>query len=1043
MRGPLRVLVVEDSQPDAELALRELRQAGYEPAWKRVETEPDFLAQLDHGWDLVLADYNLPQFSGLRAMELLRQRGLGIPIIIVSGAIGEDTAVAAVKAGANDYVMKGRLERLASAVERELREMLERQRRRRTEDELRLNRAAFEELFNNAPVGYHELDAEGRVTRVNRTELTMLGYTAEEMVGRCVWEFVEDPETSKCAVLDKLAGASDPVSNLERAYRRKNGSRVPVLVADRILRGEDGAITGIRSTLQDVTERKEAEAALKASETRYRRLFEAARDGVLILDAETGAVVDVNPFLIELLGFSREAFLGEKLWDLGAFRDIIANKVAFEELQAEGYVRYDDKPLATKDGRRIDVEFVSNVHLVDGHRVIQCNIRDITERKRTTEALRESEARLRDITSSLAEWVWETDEHGVYTYSSEKGFDYFGRHGEGVIGKTPFDFMAPDEAQRVRAIFFDIAARKAPIKDLENWNIRADGERICLVTNGVPLLDEAGHLKGYRGVDKDITERKRADEVLRQERALYLDLVNAQPAGIYRLRVFPRERWQDDSWDSSAHAPYSLELASDRFCQVLGISRQMFEANPSIVNDLVHHDDKAEFARLNTEANAKLIPFRWEGRMVVGGNVIWVYFESLPRPLEDGDVLWTGIVYDITERKRAEAAKATLESRLQQAQKMESVGRLAGGVAHDFNNMLGVILGHTELALEQVSDGQPLHADLTEIRGAAIRSADLTRHLLAFARKQTIVPRVLDLNETVAGILKLLRRLIGENVGLQWKPGADLWSIKVDPSQIDQILANLCVNARDAISGAGTLTIETDNRTLDDHFCAAHAGCAPGQYARLMVSDTGCGMDKDTLSHLFEPFFTTKPTGEGTGLGLATVYGAVKQNRGYIDVYSEPGHGTTFTIYWPRHVDKAVQTTAEGTTRLVPSGRETILLVEDEPSILTLTKTLLERQGYTVLAASTPGAAIRLAEQHPGKIHLLLTDVVMPEMNGRVLARNLLALYPSLKRLFMSGYTADVIAHHGVLDEGVQFLQKPFTWEDLATKVRDALGAPN
>jgi two-component system cell cycle sensor histidine kinase/response regulator CckA len=374
---------------------------------------------------------------------------------------------------------------------------------------------------------------------------------------------------------------------------------------------------------------------------------------------------------------------------------------------------------------------------------------------------------------------------------------------------------------------------------------------------------------------------------------------------------------------------------------------------------------------------------------------------------------------------------------------MESVGRLAGGVAHDFNNMLGVILGHAELALEQVDPAQPLHDDLLAIYSAAKRSADLTRQLLAFARKQTIAPEVLDLNDVIASMLNMLRRLLGENIELQWKPGADLWSVKVDPSQIDQILANLCVNARDAISGIGTLTIATDNSALDEHYCAAHAGCAPGDYVRLAVSDDGCGMDKDTQSHLFEPFFTTKAMGEGTGLGLATVYGAVKQNSGYINVYSEPGHGTTFTIYLPRQLDRAAQMQAAGTTRPRPSGHETILLVEDEPSILTLTEKMLTRQGYTVLVANTPGEAIRLAEQYAGEIHLLMTDVVMPEMNGRVLATNLLALHPQIKRLFMSGYTADVIAHQGVLHEGVHFIQKPFTLDNLAAKVREALDALN
>jgi signal transduction histidine kinase/ActR/RegA family two-component response regulator len=360
-------------------------------------------------------------------------------------------------------------------------------------------------------------------------------------------------------------------------------------------------------------------------------------------------------------------------------------------------------------------------------------------------------------------------------------------------------------------------------------------------------------------------------------------------------------------------------------------------------------------------------------------------------------------------------------------------------IFHDFNNMLAVILGHAEMALLQVDPAQPLHADLEEIRTAAERSANLTRQLLAFARKQTVAPKVLDLNETVAGMLKLLQRLIGENIHLTWQPGANLWPVRVDPSQIDQILANLCVNARDAIADVGTITIETGNAVFDEAYCAAHPDAVPGEYVRLAVSDTGCGMDQDTLAHIFEPFFTTKGVGKGTGLGLATVYGIVKQNNGFITVYSEPGQRTTFTIYLPRQVGKAEQARLAGAAEPALRGQETILLVEDEPVILELTTVMLERQGYTVLAASTPGEAIRLARERAGNIHLLMTDVVMPEMNGRDLAKNLLSLYPQLKHLFMSGYTANVIAYNGVLDEGVYFIQKPFSIKGLAAKVREAL----
>jgi PAS domain S-box-containing protein len=398
----------------------------------------------------------------------------------------------------------------------------------------------------------------------------------------------------------------------------------------------------------------------------------------------------------------------------------------------------------------------------------------------------------------------------------------------------------------------------------------------------------------------------------------------------------------------------------------------------------------------------------------------------------DGKEYLHSIIHDITEKRQ-------LEKQLLQAQKMESVGRLAGGVAHDFNNMLGVILGHTEMALEEVKKEYPLYADLKEIQAAAQRSADLTRQLLTFARKQMISPKVLSLNLVVQQMLTLLHRLIGEDIDLVWKPAKDLWPVKMDPSQIDQILANLCVNARDAISGVGKLTIETGMKTFDPSYCTEQTGFVPSDFVLLAVSDNGCGMDKKTLDSLFEPFFTTKDTGKGTGLGLAMVYGIIKQNQGFINVYSEPGRGTTFRIYLPRYLsgDPAVIINPSG--EAAPGGNETILLVEDEAAILGLARMMLERMGYGVLAASSPAEALRLARAHAGKIDLLMTDVVMPEMNGRDLAKQLTALCPDIKLLFMSGYTADVIAHQGVLDEGVYFIQKPFSKQELSAKIRKVL----
>lgn len=390
------------------------------------------------------------------------------------------------------------------------------------------------------------------------------------------------------------------------------------------------------------------------------------------------------------------------------------------------------------------------------------------------------------------------------------------------------------------------------------------------------------------------------------------------------------------------------------------------------------------------------------------------------------------VIIDITELKHAEKALA-------QSQKMESIGRLAGGVAHDFNNMLMVILGYTEMSIGSLDTSDPLHENLMEIRNAAKRSADLTRQLLAFARKQSIAPKVLDINQTIQGMLKLLERLIGENIDLHWQQGKDLWQVKFDPSQLDQILANLCVNARDAIDGVGNVLITTANINCDKVYCSNHAYALEGDYVLLTVSDDGCGMEKEILENLFEPFFTTKEFGQGTGLGLATVYGIVQQNNGFINVHSEPGKGTTFRIYLPRHMKNVPQINKEDQKEPAAHGHETILLVEDEPAILTMGKIMLESLGYKVLTADLPIKAINIAKDHAGAIDLLMTDVIMPEMHGRDLAQNILSIIPHVKCLFMSGYTADVIAHDGLIEEGTHFIQKPFSRRELALKVRNVL----
>lgn len=517
---------------------------------------------------------------------------------------------------------------------------------------------------------------------------------------------------------------------------------------------------------------------------------------------------------------------------------------------------------------------------------------------------------------------------------------------------------------------------------------------------------------------REITERKHSENLLRESEDRHRTILQAAIDGF--IIVDKKGR---------------LVEANDSYCRMSGYNQQELLGMP--ISTLEDVETTAE-----TAARMKKImdlgQDRFESRhRRKDGTVFDVEVSVQYRPSADG--LFVAFVRDISKRKQDEEDRRKLEDQLLQSQKMESVGRLAGGVAHDFNNMLLVIIGHASLAMTKSDPSQAYYADLEQILKAGERSAGLTRQLLAFARKQTIAPKVLDLNATLEGMLVMLRRLLGENITLTWKPGKEVLPVKMDPSQIDQILANLCVNARDAIKGVGHISIETGSSFFDDGYRASHAEVLFNDYVRLDVSDDGCGIDKEILPHIFDPFFTTKSLGEGTGLGLSTVYGIVKQNQGFLQVYSESGMGTTFRLFLPRLIEEGAPAVRAEVAPPSEQGHETILLVEDEPAILSMTSQMLSGQGYQVLAARSPHEAIDLARSFTGGVHLLMTDMVMPEMNGKDLADAIVAFSPGIKVLFMSGYTADIIAHHGVLEEGVNFLDKPFSLPEVAAKVRDVL----
>ncbi len=517
-------------------------------------------------------------------------------------------------------------------------------------------------------------------------------------------------------------------------------------------------------------------------------------------------------------------------------------------------------------------------------------------------------------------------------------------------------------------------------------------------------------------------ELRRSQEELEESRSKYFDLYELAPVGYLTVN------------DKGLIIEANLTAAT-----LFRMAKK--DLIKSLLSRFIVPEDQDIFYRHRKELFETGKPQVCELRMIRNNcDSFWARFETnLVHDKNSEAYFCRAVMSDITALKLAEEEQQKLQQLLTESNKMESIGRLAGGVAHDFNNMLAVILGNAELAMKNVMEDEVLYEHLKEISKAAKRSAEVVKQLLAFARKQLIAPIVLDINETIEKMLKMIIRLIGENIELIWTPGSDIWTIKMDPSQIDQILVNLCVNARDSIFCIGKIKIETKNVILDEAYCASHREFVPGSYITLTMSDNGCGMNKKVLNKIFEPFFTTKGVGKGTGLGLATIHGIVKQNKGFIDVYSEPGHGSTFKIYLPRYDSKLDQVKEEKIPNCLERGSETVLLVEDEPSTLKITKTILKGLGYNVIAAKTPMEAIQSAKEQEGKIQLLITDVIMPEMDGKDLSAKILSLYPNIKCIFMSGYTDEIISHQNELKKSGHFIQKPFSIEEIASKVRKVL----
>jgi two-component system, cell cycle sensor histidine kinase and response regulator CckA len=753
----------------------------------------------------------------------------------------------------------------------------------------------YRRFFESSVVGFYRTTLDGQVLDCNPAFVRIMGYASREELLAChALEFYFSPSErqnflEQCRSLGSL-------TNFASRLRRKDGSSVWVLGNVEPVLAQDRTPAMIEVTMVDISQQKFAEAAhnqvqkaLEDSETRYRRLFETARDGILILDFKTGQIADVNPFLIEMLGYTHGEFVGKKLWEIGPFKDTSASRSAFNELQTKGVIRYEDLPLETKDGRRINVEFVSNVYPVDGTQVVQCNIRDITERVRAEAALKISETHHRS--------VFEGAVHGIYRGSLDGRFLDVNPALVAILG-----YSSAEEVLKLSASQDVFSEPEEALRLLHKWQLTAE-------------------------IEEEV-QWKRRDQ--------------------------------------------------------------------------------------------RLITVRLSGRVLRTENQKAVGLEV--------------IAEDITERR-------ALEEQLRQAQKIEAVGQLAGGMAHEFNNYLGIVLGYSELLLEEAGTTESLRRNVAEIKAATQRAASVTRQLLAFSRRQVLEPRVLDVNAVVWETHKLLRRLIPGNIDLVPVLEPNLQPVKVDPAQIQQILINLVVNARDAMPQGGKVVIETANVELDEEYAGIHIEVQPGPYVMLAVSDDGSGIDAQTQARIFEPFFTTKGEGKGTGLGLSTVYGIVRQSGGHITVESVLRKGTRFRIYLPptavtelKLVDETPPTQTE-----VLAGTETVLVVEDEPALCRLISVSLEKRGYTVLAAEDGTEAIRILENNRDDIDLVVSDIMMPKLNGLELREKAILVRPDLRFLFISGYAEDTIGRTAQLPQDAGYLEKPFLPIELARRVRTLL----
>lgn len=846
-------------------------------------------------------------------------------------------------------------------------------------------------------------DPNGAITYVNPAFEKIYGYSSEETLGktpRLLKSGQHDRAFYKSFWQRLLAGGS---IQEEFINKTKDGRLVTVENYVSPVLDFRGERIGIIAVQNDITERKRVEKALRESEERFHRSFSASPVAMSLSEKDTGRMLDVNEGLSRMMGYEREELIGRTAVELGIWADASERNLMIQALP----VRELEVHLRTKSGDvRTILDSVEPLRLGESE-ILLSVFQDVTDRKRAEKETRRSEERYRRLVDSNTIGIVITNLSGQVLEANDAYLNMVGctrdELREGVIrwdNLTPPEYRAGDEAA------VEQLRRTGIARSWEKEYQRKDETRVPVMIGIARLSESEGTCIAYI---VDLTDRRRAEESLRDSEARYRFLFESNPQPMW---VFDKNT-------------LGFLAVNEAACEHYGYSREEFRG--MTIEDIRPTEDVPALRRfLETESPSGV----WKHRKK-DGTLIDVEISSNPLIL-DGREAQLILASDVTERR-------LLEQQFRQAQKMEAVGQLAGGVAHDFNNLLTVILGYTDLVATEIEKGSRLAESLDEIRKAGERAASLTRQLLAFSRKQVLEPRVLDLNALVADLGKMLHRLIGEDVRLVTALDPGVGRIRADAGQIEQIILNLAVNARDSMPRGGQLTIETSNIVLDEGYAGQYVAVRAGTYVMLAMTDTGTGMTAETKAHMFEPFFTTKGLGKGTGLGLATVYGIVKQSKGYVWADSELNRGTTFKVYLPVMEGASLDSSPPLPDASHPNGSETVLLVEDEKAIRTLTRKILESYGYSVLEADSGEAAFEMARSHKKPIHLLLTDVVMPDVGGRDLAKRIATILPSVRVLFMSGYTDDAIVRQGILADRVNFIQKPFTPDALARKVRKVL----